>query len=145
VSSYLDTSFLVSLYILDANSAAAARTISTAVRPFPITPFQELELLNAVELRRFRREIRRVEADAAKSAIAADLAAGLYMPAPLSGAAFAAARRLVLQHSAELGTRTLDILHVASALALKSSLFFTFDRRQQPLAAAAGLSAPVLK
>jgi len=35
-----------------------------------------------------------------------------------------------------LGTRTLDVLHVASALALQADTFHTFDTRQAKQAAA---------
>ena len=35
-----------------------------------------------------------------------------------------------------LGTRTLDVLHVVSALALQADAFYTFDTRQVKLAAA---------
>ena len=38
-----------------------------------------------------------------------------------------------------LGTRTLDVLHVVSALALQADTFYTFDTRQAKLAAAEGL------
>jgi predicted nucleic acid-binding protein len=40
---------------------------------------------------------------------------------------------------ARLGNRTLDTLHVASALELKAERFWTFDDRQAKLARAAGL------
>ena len=45
-------------------------------------------------------------------------------------------------HSEKLGTRSLDILHVASALVLGSTSFVTFDRRQAALARASGLKVP---
>ena len=38
-----------------------------------------------------------------------------------------------------LGTRSLDVLHVACALELKLRHFLTFDTRQRQLAVAAGL------
>jgi predicted nucleic acid-binding protein len=43
---------------------------------------------------------------------------------------------LSLRHSAKFGTRTLDLLHVASALILKPEVFYTFDERQRKLARA---------
>ena len=61
MSSYLETSFLASLYSADANSAAAAEYLSAAKAPFPWTHFIELELTNALELRVFRKEITRAE------------------------------------------------------------------------------------
>jgi predicted nucleic acid-binding protein len=42
-------------------------------------------------------------------------------------------------HTPSLGCRTLDVLHVASALELAKTGFLTFDTRQRKLARAAGL------
>jgi predicted nucleic acid-binding protein len=53
--------------------------------------------------------------------------------------AFEVCAQLAHKHAARLGVRTLDTLHVASALELKAEHFWTFDGRQGKLAAAAGL------
>ena len=39
----------------------------------------------------------------------------------------------------KLGCRTMDILHVACAVEISATGFFSFDKRQQSLAKAAGL------
>lgn len=52
------------------------------------------------------------------------------------------ADRLSSSHSESLGTRSSDILHVASALVLGSTEFLTFDRRQTAMAQAVGLFCP---
>jgi len=44
-----------------------------------------------------------------------------------------------MAHTAALGTRTLDVLHVASAVTLEATHFVSYDRRQVALATAAGL------
>jgi predicted nucleic acid-binding protein len=49
------------------------------------------------------------------------------------------AERLSALHSEKLGTRSLDILHVAAALVLGAAEFHSFDGRQAALARAAGL------
>jgi predicted nucleic acid-binding protein len=54
------------------------------------------------------------------------------------------AEHLARRHAAVLGTRTLDILHVAAALALGATRFVTSDRRQASLAKAARLDATLL-
>jgi predicted nucleic acid-binding protein len=54
------------------------------------------------------------------------------------------AERLSAGHSETIGTRSLDILHVASALVLGAEQFATFDTRQGTLARAAGLRVPAL-
>ena len=143
MNSYLETSFLASLYCADANSAAAARYLSTAQGPFPWTLFIELELTNALELRVFRKEIRRAEAGTALVRLASHIEQGVFRPVPTPAAAYETARSLSRRHTAALGTRTLDILHVALALELKAPTFYTFDRRQSQLAKAEGLVTPV--
>jgi hypothetical protein len=45
---------------------------------------------------------------------------------------------LSMRHTATLGTRTLDVLHVASALTLEAKRFVSYDKRQGTLARAAG-------
>jgi predicted nucleic acid-binding protein len=54
------------------------------------------------------------------------------------------AERLSAMHSEKLGTRSLDILHVAAAVVLGKQEFLTFDQRQAALAKAAGLDVPTL-
>lgn len=49
------------------------------------------------------------------------------------------AQRMALKQSALSGTRTLDILHVASAIVLRAEEFWSFDIRQGQLAQAEGL------
>jgi predicted nucleic acid-binding protein len=49
---------------------------------------------------------------------------------------------LARRHGSRLGVRTLDSLHVASALQLKAERFWTFDQRQAKLAKAEGLKTP---
>jgi predicted nucleic acid-binding protein len=141
--SYLETSFLVSLYTRDANSAAAAACIHEAGGPFPLTSFGEVELTNAIELRLFRREITAAEERAALADVASHLASGVFSALPTPAVMYDMARQLSRKHTAALGTRTLDILHVASALVLEAKSFYTFDRKQAQLARAAGLATPV--
>jgi len=52
---------------------------------------------------------------------------------------FTRASQLASKWTARLGTRGLDILHVAAAITLRTDTFHTFDDRQQKLAKAAGL------
>ena len=49
------------------------------------------------------------------------------------------AESLAEHHTPVLGTRSLDILHVAAALVLGATEFCTFDTRQGKLAKATGL------
>jgi len=53
--------------------------------------------------------------------------------------AFELCADLARRYGPKLGTRTLDSLHVATALELKAEQFWTFDQRQAKLAKAVGL------
>jgi len=140
---YLDTSFLVSLYTQDAHSHRAASYITKAAAPFPLTGFLRAETTNAIELRIFRGEITAFQASQALGDLTSDLNTSLYYEAPMPPDVYETAQRLSRKHTATLGSRTLDILHVASALVLKADAFYTFDRRQARLARAAGVKTPV--
>jgi predicted nucleic acid-binding protein len=108
--------------------------------PVLITPLGELELVNAVQLRLFRKEVRPAEGRAANAAFRADLQHGIFAMRPLPQEVFTRARQLASRWTARLGTRSLDIIHVAAAIALRAEAFYTFDERQRKLAKAAKLA-----
>lgn len=145
MTAYADTGFLCSLYAPDAHTRSAAARMKRQALPLPIVWLHQLEFRNALRLRIFRREITSGQRDASLNAMLADLAAGVLEHAapPLTGLTIEA-ERLSALHSEALGTRSLDVLHVAAALVLGVSDFLTFDHRQRALAAAVGLKVPIL-
>jgi predicted nucleic acid-binding protein len=142
VSTYADTSFLVSLYVLDANSALAAAHMEQARLPILLTPFSELELTNAISLRLFRRELPSSKIKTAQALVRKDLSDGVLVLKPLPEGLFERAMQMTRRRTPQLGTRTLDLLHVASALKLQAERFYTFDLKQEKLARAEGLAVP---
>jgi predicted nucleic acid-binding protein len=142
LSSYADTSFLVSLYVLDANSNLVAERMKLAKLPVLLTPLGEIELANALYLRLFRKELVPSRAKAAHALFRKDIEDGVYQVKPFSPAMFERAKRIAQSQTPRLGTRTLDVLHVASALTLQANTFYTFDRSQRKLAEAEGLTVP---
>jgi len=141
---YADTGFLCSLYAPDAHSARAATRMKRQELPLPFTWLHQLEFRNALRLRVFRREITPAQRDASLNSALADLAAGvLAVTAPPLAEVMTEAERLSALHSEVLGTRSLDILHVACGLVLGLGQFITLDKRQASLAKAAGLKVPV--
>ena len=52
---------------------------------------------------------------------------------------FALAGELSDRHSASLGTRSLDLMHVGAAMLLEATAFLSFDDRQRKAAAMEGL------
>lgn len=145
MTAYADTGLLCSLYAPDAHSRRAVARMARQPLPLPMTWLHQLEFRNALRLRVFRGEITPAQRDASLNAMLADLAAGVMAAAaPPLAEVMTEAERLSALHSETLGTRSLDILHVSSAIVLGAAEFLTFDHRQTALAKAAGLKTPVL-
>lgn len=139
VPTYADTSFLVSLCLRDANSARAAGA-APRVMPVFLTPLLEHELRNAIRLCVFRRQISSSQREEVLHDIEQDKAAGVFHVVPLDWpSVWKHAEALSRRHTVTLGVRGMDILHVASALALRAGRFVSFDERQRELARLAGL------
>jgi hypothetical protein len=79
LSAYADTSFLVSLYVLDANSPAAAAKVKHAHLPVLLTSFGEVELANALYLWLFRKELVPSKVKAARALFAKDTENGIFL------------------------------------------------------------------
>ena len=145
MKAYADSGFLCSLYAPDAHTQRAVARMARQSLPLPFVWLHQLELRNALRLRVFRAEITPAQRDASLNAMLADRSGGmLAVVAPPLAEVMIEAERLSALYSETLGTRSLDVLHVASALVLGRSVFLTFDNRQGALASAAGLKVPVL-
>lgn len=131
---YADTSFLVSLYSPDTNSAAAARTMQASSGDRIVTTFGELEVVNAMGLRVFRKEVSAAQAQSSLTDFEKDLRAGVFQLRAIPELVFERARQLSRQTTPKLGTRTADLLHVAAALELGVDYLYSFDQQQRKLA-----------
>jgi predicted nucleic acid-binding protein len=136
---YADSSFLVSLYIPDGNSESALRLMRISSGEHLVTALCELEVVNALGLRVFRKQASPAEADSAMINFEKDLREGLFQLRGLPEQVFERARQLSQQTTAKLGTRTADLLHVAAALELGADYLYSFDQQQRRLAQAARL------
>lgn len=140
MSSYADTSFLVSLYGRDVNSRSAISLVQRHRPVFMVTPFGETEFASIVFGVTVQPKGWTVsEARAIEEDFAHDLQTGIWQWEDFPPETWTRARELARRHTAALGCRALDALHVASALALAADDFYTFDRNQADLARAAGL------
>jgi hypothetical protein len=145
VTAYADTGFLCSLYAPDAHTGRAVARIQRQTLPLPLTWLHQLEFRNALRLWVFRGEITGTQRDASLNALLADVAAGVLAAAAVPPNEIQTeAERLSALHTETLGTRSLDILHVSSAIVMGLPVFLTFDERQIRLAKAAGLRVPAL-
>jgi predicted nucleic acid-binding protein len=142
LTSCVDASFLFSLYVLDVNSAAASAKMRRAVLPLFLNDLGKIEILNAIGLRLFRKELRPTEAMKVHGLFREDIEQGVVQIVPLPAAAYQQAEQIARTHTPLLGTRTLDVLHVAGALVLKADVFYTLDKNQARLATALGLRVP---
>jgi len=136
---YADSSFLVSLYVLDPHSTQALQWMRTSPRML-ITPFHQAELANAFYQCVFRSTLNEFEAARACKRFDADVQNGIFEPMRVPDSAWDTTISLARRFCPALGVRTLDTLHVACALELRADRFWTFDERQIRLAQAAGLS-----
>jgi len=138
---YADTSFLFSLYLHDANTAASMAFLKNHPTSLALTVWQQCELRNAIRLSVWRGNAAATDATRAQERITADIANGSLIDAPLVWPdLLSLAETLSAKHTVALGVRTLDLLHVAAAAGLNAKQFLTCDGRQLALARAAGLS-----
>jgi len=136
VKTYLDSSVLVSLYSLDANSAPAARLLENLKGERLISSYGQLEVTNALHLRVFRKELPSSQVQHALKIFEQDLRDGVFRLRALPEGVFERSARIARQTTPRLGTRTADLLHVAAALELGADYLYTFDDRQKKLAEA---------
>jgi len=140
MSLWLDSSALVSLYVPEPRSERVARVVRRTGEPIVFSQLHELEVTNALRLRLFRREAPRPLIDATIARLHEDLREGaLHRTAIDWPLTMAKASELANDHSTRLGSRSLDILHVAAALLSGSRHFVTADTRQGQLARRVGL------
>ena len=145
MSTYFDTSFLVSLYSVDVNTNSAVRLLQGATGSSLITTFGELEFVNAISLRVFRSEISPAKGESSIADFEQDLRDGIFQLKPLPDHVFQRARLLSRQNTPQLGTRAADLLHVAAALDLGATSFYSFDLRQRKRARSVNLKLNVLR
>jgi predicted nucleic acid-binding protein len=135
---YADTSFFVSLYVNDAHSTDADKLLVSHEAPW-ITPLHFAEWTHAIAAQVFRGYMTPAEAGRAQAEFENDVDSGLWTHVQVSDNAFNVCADLGRSYGPKLGVRTLDSLHVASALELKAERFWSFDDRQLKLARAVGL------
>jgi hypothetical protein len=137
---YVDPSALRSLYLHDDRSARFCKWRQRVGGPLPLSRFGRAEIVNSVYLAVYRKVI---DADTARAAIGDlddDIREGrVTLVDALWRRTLDLAAELSVQHTPTLGTRTLDVLHVSTAMLLQATHFVSYDERQSALARAAGL------
>ncbi len=140
MENYADSSFLVSLFGEDNNSVVAKRHVARYALILPFNPLHGLEVRNFLRLAVKRGEFDAVDRHVAFMEIKADLGEGLLLHQTINWTeALRRAEILSQRHTETLGTRAVDILHVAIALESGAERFLSFDAVQRQLAGAEGL------
>ncbi|MEQ2008907.1 MAG: PIN domain-containing protein [Limisphaerales bacterium] len=158
MSAYADTNFLTSLYLPRVHSTEAQRLLADFLRrhdeALPFTPLHRLEFRNAIRLAVFRQAEpgeRSLDSGAARPVLMeheADLNERVFIEhTPIEWTeALRQAEVLSKSNTEDKGFRSLDLLHVGTALCLGAKEFFTFDRAAGQLAKLAGLTVrPTLR
>lgn len=142
---YVDPSALARLYLHEEGSREMAAWRARTRGPLPVTHHGRTEIVNAICRAAFLGHLGAEALAEALTDFATDFAEGrLHQADILWRAALDRASDLSRRHTPTLGTRSLDVLHVACALELKLRRFLTFDIRQQQLAKLTGLRAITL-
>ena len=138
---YYDTGLLLKLYTVEPESPAVQAFVHHRAQALQITDLHHAECVSAFRLKQFRGECTATEATRALKLLDDDLRGGvLQMVAVEWSQVWKECRCLAETHAALTGCRTLDALHVASALVLGAREFITSDHRQTAFAIRAGLS-----
>jgi predicted nucleic acid-binding protein len=135
---YADSSFFVSAYVTDQHSHHARQALKNRPQLW-LTPLHRAEWANAVAQHVFRKSLTGTQARQIYNEFERDRTGGLWLEVELPSTVFEISTELSRVYTPQLGTRTIDTLHVAGALELKAERFWTFDDRQKKLAKAVGL------
>lgn len=137
---FADTSFLISLYGQDVNTAAARQHAAAHGGPVHVCGINEFEFANALRLLVFRQKITTASRQSQMSAYEADKTHGkVILHSTNANDVLALAEAISARQTESGGHRAYDILQVAAALELDTTEFWSFDGRQRTLAAAEGL------
>lgn len=144
---FADTSLLCAIYREQEDSVEADGLMSGRNTPLAISSLVAFEFRQSVRLQIFRFSSDRrqgfsgEEASKMLAKFDANLAAGALEILPVTWPdVYSLGERLSARSTATGGHRSLDLLHVATALHCRASEFLTFDENQACLARANGLS-----
>jgi predicted nucleic acid-binding protein len=139
VTTYVDSSAVVAVYVTERFSKAARAAVRRASQ-IPYTPLHQLEVPNAFETLVGRGAITRDDCHAILGQLREDLVAQRLMTvSPDLEQVFARASEFSRLYTAKTLARSLDLLHVAAAHVTSCTRFVSGDDRQLAVAKASGL------
>ncbi len=145
MTTYIDSSALVAVYVPERFSKAARTTVRNAGQ-IPFTALHRLEVPNAFELLVGRGLITREQCRAILEQLQDDLESNRLVPSAIDlDRVFIDASELSRLHTAQLLARSLDLVHVAAAHVMVCTRFVSADDRQLAVAKASGLTVVDIK
>lgn len=145
MTTYIDSSALVAVYVTERFSKAARRALR-AVPQVPYTQLHELEVPNAFELLVGRAVMTREECRAIRVQLHGDIENQRLVRLSLDlDRVFADAYELSRLHTSKFLSRSLGLLHIAAARVATCTIFISADDRQLAVAKATGLAVIDIK
>lgn len=145
MTTYVDSSALVAVYVPERFSAAARRAVQAASQ-VPFTALHNLEVLNAFESLVGRHAITRDECRAVHDQLQDDILNHRLVRSTVDlDQVFTNASELSRVYTAKMLTRSLDLLHVAASHLAMCTTFVSADDRQLAIAKATGLKIVDIK
>lgn len=141
MSATADSSLVVALYLPEPSSSLADAACLAVSPPIRLSEWHRVEIACA-----FQRAVRTGRITAAQAALlwqdfANDITTGRFEIVTVDhSAVLTSALALVFKHTATLAARTLDLIHVATALEWGVTEFLSLDNRQRQVAGAEGLA-----
>ena len=140
MSLYYDSGVLVKLYVREQMSDAVTAFVARRGEAITVNGLHELEIRNALRLKRFRSEIDAEQLAASMAMLAGDIARRRLIRGAFDWRLVRdEAERLSGTASTTIGTRTIDLLHVAAALSQGVTGIVSLDHRECAAARLAGL------
>jgi predicted nucleic acid-binding protein len=134
-ASYLDTSFLIKLYVAEPGSIDAVSWFRQYREEVLISSLTDVEVAAALY-----QKLPATEALQVQEMYRDDRNLGVYGKITVDEAVFVEASALVVQCAEKFRLRSLDAIHLASALSAGIANFATFDARLAGAAASMGLA-----
>ncbi len=136
-----DTGFVAKLYLLEPESEQARTIIYGITSPVLLTALHALEVANTFQRAVFSKVITPAQAQGCLQDFNADQTAGLFKIVALDHTRLLeSAQALTQKHTATIGTRTLDLIHIAAALEMGADTILSRDDRQRKAAQAEGMN-----
>jgi len=133
--SYVDTSFVMKLYVPEKESDEAIELARTLVGEAVINSLTDVEVAAALHVR-----LGPVEGPEAYLRYRRNRETGMFLPVEIDAKTFVMARGLAERYAAQFSLRALDALHLATAVQYGLNVILTYDKRLRDVSAFLGLT-----